>query len=64
VVRTSRRDNIGGLLLRALSGYAAAVILALLVARGNAPRSLSFHPVLIMLAWGVMDLTKLALRRK
>src|SRR5258706_5540028 len=28
VVRTSRRDNIGGLLLRALSGYAVAAILS------------------------------------
>src|SRR6266436_2488477 len=54
VVRTSRRDNIGGLLLRALSGYAVAVILALLVPRGNNPPQPFISSALIILARGVV----------
>src|SRR5258708_15917600 len=64
VVRTSRRDNIGGLLLRALSGCAVTLILALLVPRGNNLPQPSILSALIVLARGFVDLTKPTLRRK
>jgi len=46
------------------SGYAVAVILALLVPRGNNPLQPFISSALIMLARGVVDLTKPTLRRE